>query len=198
MKNVISLFVAGLLVTASVNAQSTVDSISAKYKLQPMPEALTIEKTFPVLGTYQLSTTDAAAAQNVTVSLDQDNKGMIWIEGLPEGKMKAYLKKTPGTYRIVSQKSENGKDIPEGTLVFDQSTNTLNIALGKAYDEVDPASVFNLGAAAAEATADAAASGSQVKVKTKTATSKTKTKLVFYTATKAETSTSTSTNSAKQ
>jgi hypothetical protein len=196
MKNAIFLFIAALFISASVNAQSTVDSIKAKYQLQPMPEAMTIEKAFPVLGTYQLNTADGSV-QNVTVTLDQDNKGIVWIEGLPEGKMKAYLKKAPGTYRIIAQKNEEGKQIPEGTLLFDPSTNALNVALGKAYDEADPAAIFNMNTVADAANADVAA-GNVVKVKTKTPASKTKTKLVFYTATKAETTNSTSTNAAKQ
>jgi hypothetical protein len=198
MKNAIFLFIAALFITASVNAQSTVDSIHAKYQMQPMPEALTIEKTFPVLGSYQLTTTDGSA-QTVSISLDSANRGVIWVSGLPEGSFKAYLKKSPGTYRIISQKADEGKQIPEGTLFFDPATNTLNVALGKAYDEADPTAIFaNLNT---DATTDVAAAdnNTEVKVKTKTPTSKTKTKtkLVFYTATKAQ-MTSTDTNAAKQ
>jgi hypothetical protein len=198
MKNTIFLFIAALLFSAAVNAQSTVDSIHAKYQLQPMPEALTIEKTFPVLGTYQLSTADSSSAQQISITLDSANRGMIWIAGLPEGTMKAYLKKSPGTYRILSQKSESGKQIPEGTLFFDPATNTLNVALGKAYDEADPTAIFaNVNPAAS--TDVAVDNDREVKVKTKTPTSKTKTKtrLVFYTATKAQL-TSTDANAAKQ
>ena len=197
MKNAIVLFIAALFLTASVKAQSTADSIHAKYQMQPMPEALTIEKTFPVLGTYQLNSANETS-QDVTITLDSANQGVIWISGLPEGNFKAYLKKSPGIYRIISQKSVNGKQIPEGTLFFDPSANTLNIALGKAYSEADPTAVFNnINTAAINATAD---NGSEVKLKTKTATSKTKTKsrLVFYTASKSESSNSTSTNAAKQ
>lgn len=194
MKNAIFLFIAALFVTASVNAQSTVDSISAKYQLQPMPGALTIEKTFPVLGSYQLTLSDASS-QNVVISLDSVNQGIIWIEGLPEGKVKAYMRKSPGTYRILSQKSESGKQIPEGTLIFDPSTNTLNIALGKAFDNADPSSVFSLNGAVDPNNIE---SGTEVKVKSKNASSKSKTKVVYYTATKAEVNTSTSTGAAKQ
>src|SRR5215212_190792 len=100
MKNAIFLFIAALFFSISVTAQSTVDSIAAKYKLQPMPEAMSVEKKFPALGTYQLTTTDGAS-QTVTIALDQDSKGIVWVEGLPEGKFKAYLKKSPATYRIV-------------------------------------------------------------------------------------------------
>lgn len=194
MKNTIFLFIAALFVTASVNAQSTVDSIAAKYQLQPMPEALTIEKTFPVIGSYLITSADGTT-QSVNISLDSANQGIIWVEGLPEGKMKAYLKKSPGTYRILSQKSESGKQIPEGTLLFDPSTNTLNVALGKAFDNADPSAIFNLNVASDASTIE---SGTEVKVKSKTATSKTKSKIVFYTATKAEVNTSTSTGAAKQ
>jgi len=202
MKNTIFLFIAAFFITLSVSAQSTADSIHAKYQMKPMPEGMTIEKTFPVLGTYQLTTTatDGTTAQNVTVTLDSTNKGVIWISGLPEGTMKAYLKKTPGIYRIISQKSENGKQIPEGTLYFDQSANTLNIALGKAYDEADPTAIFsNMNGTSDASNTDVANNGNEVKVKTKTPAGKTKekTKLVFYTATKTQ-MTSTETNAAKQ
>lgn len=196
MKNTIFLFIAALFITLSVSAQSTADSIHAKYQMKPMPEALTIEKTFPVLGTYQL-TNSTGTAQNVTVTLDSSSKGIIWVSGLPEGNMKAYLKKTNGIYRIIPQKSESGTQIPEGTLFFDQSTNTLNIALGKAYDEADPTAVFT--SMNSTSNTDVADNANDVKVKTKTPTgkTKTKTKLVFYTATKTQ-MTSTETNAAKQ
>jgi hypothetical protein len=201
MKNTIALFIAALFFTLAVNAQSTVDSIHAKYQMQPMPEALTIEKTFPVIGTYQLNSlnsTDNNSAQQVTIALDSFNKGVIWITGLPEGTMKAYLKKAPGTYRILSQKSESGKEIPEGTLFFDPSTNTLNVALGKAYDEADPTAIFANANNATDNT-DVADNATTVKTKTKTPAGKAKTKnrLVFYTATK-NVMTSTDTNAAKQ
>jgi hypothetical protein len=196
MKNTIFLFIAAFFITLSVSAQSTADSIHAKYQMKPMPEAMTIEKTFPVLGTYQL-TNPTGTAQNVTVTLDSSSKGIIWVSGLPEGTVKAYLKKPNGIYRILSQKSETGTQIPEGTLFFDQSTNTLNIALGKAYDDADPTAIFS--SINGTSTTDATTNGTEVKVKTKTPTGKTKekTKLVFYTATKTQ-MTSTETNAAKQ
>jgi hypothetical protein len=197
MKNAIFLFIAALLVTVSVNAQSTVDSIHAKYQLQPKPETLTIEKTYPELGTNQINRAEANG-QTVTVTLDSTNRGIVWVNGLPEGTMKAYLKKSPGIYRIVSQKSQSGTQIPEGTLYFDPTTNNLNIALGRPYNEADPTAIFS-NPTATDATADVAGNANQTKVKTKTPVSKTKTKskLVLYTATKTQ-MTSTSTNAAKQ
>ena len=232
MRHVVLSAVAALLFSASVQAQSTVDSIAAKYKLIPMPGALTIEKTFPVLGSYQLNTpvadatatstsetagtvnssstsgnttvtadattgtttttaSDASAsgmeptaAGSLTITLDSANKGIIWVEGLPEGTVKAYLQKSPSTYRIVSQKTEDGKTTPEGTLILDTATKTLNIALGKAYDEVAPESVF-----AMQDSIAAAAATNDVDVKTTKTKSKSKSKVkakpvTFYTATK--------------
>jgi hypothetical protein len=237
MKNKIFLVIAAFLFTASVQAQTTVDSIAAKYKLIPMPEPLTIEKTFPVLGNYQLSSADAsmamannasvatnsttssantttsttttpattetapattvgtetASAGSLVVTLDPENKGVIWVEGLPQGKFKAYLKKPPASYRILSQKTETGNEISEGTLLYDPSTQTLNIALGKEYDDADPAAIFALNPALnGAATTDVAPADNTVKVKVKTATSKSKSKVTYYTASKIEQTPSTS------
>jgi len=188
MKNIIFLFIAALFFSASVNAQSTVDSIKAKYQLKPMPEAMTIEKSFPVLGTYQLKTA-SDSSQTITVTLDPESKGIVWIEGLPEGKFKAYLKKSPSTYRVPAQKLESEKQLPEGTLVYDPATSTLNIALGKKFDDADPTAIFNMMNGSVDA--DVATTGtSEVKVKSKKGTTKTKTKVLFYTATKADQTTS--------
>lgn len=134
----------------------TVDSIAAKYKLQPMPEAMTPEQVFPVLGEYQPSaapvtetatatttTTEAApAVSNVKIILDEQNKGIVWIEGLPQGKVKAFLRKSPSTYKIPAQKTEDGKDVKEGTMIFDKDTKTLSLIIGKAYNDQDPAASF--------------------------------------------------------
>ena len=179
MKNTIFLFLAAFFIGATVNAQSTVDSIKAKYTLQPMPEALTLEKAFPAIGTYQLTTPEGSST--VTISLDSASKGIVWVEGLPQGKFKAYLKQSPATYRVVAQKTESGTQVPEGTLIFDPSTNTLNVALGKAFNDANPSEVFALNVTPA----DEATAATEVKVKTKTKDSKKKEKIVFYSATKA-------------
>ena len=81
------------------------------YKMQPMPEALTTEKIFPVIGKYQLTDKDGASS-TVTVSLDPSNKGLIWIEGLPQGKIKAALRKSPATYKIPVQPLEGEMTAP--------------------------------------------------------------------------------------
>lgn len=237
MKNTFLSAIIALFIGATVNAQSTVDSISAKYKLLPMPAPLTVEKTFPVLGSYQLvngtpgavmapataapattapattaptsttttpSTTDSNASQtapattevaaatateatpSVTITLDSVNKGIVWIDGLPEGKFKAYLKKSPTTYRILAQKTNLGKQIPEGTLYYDEQANALNIAIGKPYNDEDPTAVFAVNAPATDVAATSTASA-------KSKSSKSKTKVTYYTASKVITAPATST-----
>lgn len=162
----------------------TVDSINAKYKDQMIPARapMTTEQIFPVLGQYN-STVNADAA-SVTVSMDPANKGIVWIEGIPQGKVKAYLRKSPSTYKIPAQKTEDGKDVAEGTLVFDKETGSLNMVIGKPYNVEDPMLVFT----------PAAVEEPAVEVKTKTKSNKTKTKVKpvkawTYTGTKVETTT---------
>ena len=200
MKNTFFLAVAALLFSVAVSAQSTVDSIAAKYKLLPMPAPLTIEKTFPVLGTYTLAgtganattsttattnstttadvtaTTDATVANNLVITLDSVNKGMVWIDGLPEGRIKAYLKKSPATYRILAQKSESGKSVAEGTLMLDTTTQTLNIAIGMPYNETNPEAIFTLN--------NGTPTDNEVEIKAKSKNAKTKAKVKYYTASK--------------
>ncbi len=120
----------------------TVDSISSKYrdKIVAAPVALTTADIFPVIGTYESSTNPEAASLNIT--LDMQNKGIAWIEGLPQGKVKALLMKSPATYKIPVQKTEGGKDVAEGTLIFDKDLNTLSICLGKEYNTENPSAAF--------------------------------------------------------
>lgn len=139
------------LVTASLYAQQptwdpqknpTVDSITAPFrgKMIPARPALTSSDYFPVIGKY-VSTTNADAP-SVTIALDEQNKGMVWVDGLPQGRVKAMLRKSPSTYKIPAQKTADGKDVPEGTLMYTKETGTLNIVIGKAYNSEDPALVF--------------------------------------------------------
>src|SRR5712671_6014655 len=75
-----------------------------KYKMLPMPEPLTTEKIFPVIGHYTVTpkdattstsnaattdntTTTSATSSNVTITLDETNKGVVWVEGLPQGRI---------------------------------------------------------------------------------------------------------------
>jgi hypothetical protein len=149
----------------------TVDSILSKYTLVPMPNPITTEEIFPVIGQYQSSTN---ADQKVTVTLDDQNKGFAWVEGLPQGKVKAILKNSPATYKIPAQKTEGGSDVPEGTLIYDKDTKTISIMLGRDFNDQDPKSVFTNPTAS---TADQSmATNEQSKMNDQSKTSATKTK----------------------
>ena len=124
-----------------------------KYKMLPMPEPLTTEKIFPVIGHYSVTSKDAAEAtttessagtSSVTITLDETNKGIVWVEGLPQGKIKAYLRKSPSTYMIPAQKTADEKDLSGGVLIFDKDANTLDVCLGCKYNSEDPASSFTV------------------------------------------------------
>ena len=148
MKTTFSLLgIVMLLLSFSLNAQQptkpsnpTVDSILSKYSLQPMPTAPTTDQIFPVIGTYQSSTNEN---DKITVTLDETNKGFVWIDGLPQGRAKAILKKSPSTYKIVSQKTADGKQIPEGTLIYDKDANVIHVLLGLPYNDANPEAVFS-------------------------------------------------------
>ena len=121
----------------------TVDSIISKYEgnlITPTHPAVTAENVFPVLGTFQSSSN--ADAPTVKVTLDNENKGIVWVEGLPQGKIKALLKKSPATYKIPAQKTEDGKDVAEGTMIFDKDGNKLSICIGRPYNDEDPETAF--------------------------------------------------------
>jgi len=164
-----------LLLSFSLNAQEpmnkkpgnpTVDSILAKYNLQAMPSGPKTEQIFPIIGQYQSNDNPDS---KLTITLDEANKGFVWIEGLPQGRVKAILKRSPATYKIVAQKDAEGKDIPEGTLVYDKDANVIHVLLGLPFNDENPDAVF--GAPTTDQPAE------PVVTKTKTKGSKTKTKV---------------------
>jgi len=138
------------LLTISVHAQQTtwdakknptVEAIISKYELKPVtPTELKTSDIFPAIGKYESATNPDASA--VTINPDEQNKGIVWIDGLPQGRIKAMLRKSPSTYKIPAQKTREGKEVAEGTLIFDKETNTLSICIGKPYNTADPASAF--------------------------------------------------------
>jgi len=128
-----------------------------KYKMLPMPEPLTTEKIFPVLGQYTVSSKDAsvtttteatvetsASVSNVSITLDETNKGIVWVDGLPQGRIKAYLRKSPSTYMIPAQKTADDKDLAQGVLIFDRDANTLDVCIGCKFNSEDPASSLTM------------------------------------------------------
>jgi hypothetical protein len=149
MKTTFSLLgIVMLLLSFSLNAQEpmnkkpgnpTVDSILGKYNLQAMPSAPKTEQIFPVIGQYQSN--DNADAK-IMVTLDETNKGFVWIDGLPQGRVKAILKRSPATYKIIAQKTADGKDVPEGTLIYDKDANVIHVLLGMPFNDENPDAVF--------------------------------------------------------
>lgn len=114
------------------------------YKMQPMPEALTTEKIFPVVGKYQVTDKEGASSA-LTITLDETNKGIVWIDGLPQGKVKATLRKSPATYKIPAQKlgeEKDAKSVAEGVLIYDKDANVLNLCVGCTFNNEDPATAF--------------------------------------------------------
>jgi hypothetical protein len=163
MKKTIGIMggIALCLFTLSVNAQTvpqtipepvktwnpksnpTVDSITSQYTskyIAPRP-AITPVDIFPAIGKYESATN--VDAVSVSITLDQTNKGVVWVEGLPQGKVKAMLRKSPATYKIPAQKTDDGKEVAEGTLIFDKETGTLSICIGKIYNAENPAMAFS-------------------------------------------------------
>lgn len=188
-----------LLLSVTVNAQEpttesktwdpkknpTVDSISSPYasKLIPARQPLTTDQIFPVLGQYESSVnTDAPS---VVITLDEQNKGVVWIDGLPQGRIKAMLRKSPATYKIPAQKNAEGKEVAEGTLLFDKDANTLHIVIGRPFNAGDPSVAFT--PVMDEPVAEVKVKGSKTKLK------KAEPKAWVYTGTKIEKTTASTT-----
>ncbi|MEO5563973.1 MAG: hypothetical protein ABIR18_11075 [Chitinophagaceae bacterium] len=116
----------------------------AKYAMLPMPEALTTEKIFPVIGKFDVTDKDGAATQ-LTISLDETNKGIAWIDGLPQGRIKANLRQSPAVYKIPEQKlgeEKDAKTVAEGVLIYDKDANQVNLCIGCKYNVEDPSAAF--------------------------------------------------------
>ena len=149
----------------------TVTAITSKYTYKEVKhEELTNEKVFPILGNYQPEA-NTEVTGTLRVSIDADNKGIVWIEGLPQGKIKATLKVIPSTYKIPAQKTELGTDVAEGVLIYDKALNKLSICLGRPYDEKNPAAAFSAPEQTTEVAVPAPVKvkvkGSKMKVKAK-------------------------------
>lgn len=171
-KNFLLAAVLSLTIAASSFAQvSTTPEVPRNYKpqpkeLAPMPGELTDEMIFPVLGKYDYVNKEGEVA-SVTITRDAENKGVVWVNGMPQGKFKADLKQSPSTYKIPEQKTlqndvamsepteaadavatekpqprYSGKSLKEGTLIFDSTTQKLYVNVGAKFDEENPAAIF--------------------------------------------------------
>ena len=116
----------------------TVSDITTKYQRKEMPAPMTVEKVFPVLGTY----VSDAQAEPVQIRLDETSRSWIVVTGLPQGTVKAMLMRSPAVYKIPKQKTDTGTEIPEGTLIYTPDVNALHICIGKPFEFSNPGSVF--------------------------------------------------------
>ncbi len=153
MKNNTFLFLS-LLVGSAVGAQTTTDTttntppaatVAASVVIPEHLKGLTTEKlrpehSFPALGSYKAS---GASTGDITLTLDETNKGIVWVEGLPQGKFKALMKKAPSTYKVPAQQTEAGKAVAEGVLFFNPESKELTIVLGRPFDDADPTSFLS-------------------------------------------------------
>ena len=150
MKNAIFFSLATLLLSASASAQTTdstattvgTATTTAKVEIPAHLQGVTSdnikpEHYLPVLGSFQ-----SADAKAVTVTVDPANVGIVWIDGLSQGRVKAYLKKSPATYKIPAQKTAEGKSVAGGTLFFDPATKQVSIFIGREYNDENPLTVF--------------------------------------------------------
>ena len=158
--------------TVSFAQVSTTPETPRNYKpkakdLAPMPGELTEEKIFPGLGKYEYTDNEGSVSQ-VTITRDPENKGTVWVNGMPQGKFKADLRLSPATYKIPVQKTlqndvdsvvttevedaaattaksdtrYSGKSLKEGTLVFDSTSSKLYVNVGGKFDEENPTAIF--------------------------------------------------------
>ena len=176
-KNFLLLIGFSLALSSAVVAQNAVSPEKPRnYKPQarellPMPGELTDEMIFPVLGKYEYTTEEASTPVPVTITRDTENKGVVWVNGLPQGRFKADLKVSPAIYKIPTQKTlinqseedlapkdsgtiaedmekeapalrYSGHSIKEGTLLLDSASNRLYVDFGNKFNEAAPSSVF--------------------------------------------------------
>lgn len=161
---------------------------SDQYKMQPMPDALTQDKVFPAVGRYDVTDKEGTQA-SVTITLDETNKGYVWVDGLPQGRIKAILRKSPSTYKIPAQKlgeEKDAKSIAEGVMIYDKDANVLSVCIGCTYNAENPTAAFTPADATATdvATTETKTVKKDTKTKTKSKTKVAKVKPIHYSGTK--------------
>ncbi|WP_018628541.1 hypothetical protein [Niabella aurantiaca] len=176
-------FILATAITIVTFAQTSTPEVPRNYKPQPkellpMPDSLTENEIFPVLGSFDVTDKEGTAS-HLTITRDEENKGIVWVSGLPQGKFKALIKDAPATYKIPAQKTLanddamdaaaevttddaatkskskviSGRSIKEGTLIFDKEANAIYVNIGNKYNEEEPTAAFPEMNVAADSTA---------------------------------------------
>lgn len=117
--------------------QPTKNQVLADQLKVNLPKSNAGRHYIPVIGSYQ-NTVANADLKNISITVDEQNPGKIWISGLAADKIYAVLKFYPGIYKIPAQHGANS-NLPEGTLLYDDSNKQINILLGDGYNETTPA-----------------------------------------------------------
>lgn len=117
----------------AVAQTSTTPEVPKSYKPQPkellpMPDSMSEGAIFPVLGAFTVTDPEGNES-HLTVTRDAENKGIVWVNGLPQGKFKAFLRDAPAIYKIPAQK----------TLANDEAVATETAAADAAEAETAPA-----------------------------------------------------------
>lgn len=156
-----SLMVMGLVMATAANAQTTTPTTAPAPATGGLTTSTTVatevvipehlkglttetlrpEHSFPILGSYKATGNSTA---DITVTLDATNKGIVWIEGLPQGRFKAMMRKAPSTYKVPAQTSESGKQIAEGTLFLNPESKEVMLVLGRSFNDADPSATLTI------------------------------------------------------
>lgn len=122
---------------ANEYGQSTKNLAMGDHLKIDIPKANAGRHYIPVIGSYQNSVANSDL-RNISITVDEQNPGKIWIGGLTPDKIYAVLKFYPGIYKIPEQDAGN-KNLPEGTLLYDDNNKQINIFLGGGYNDAIPA-----------------------------------------------------------
>jgi|GEM_PF-1684174 len=106
-----------------------------------------------VLGTYQPENTTTTATEtqpstttagsNVTITVDEQNPGKIWVSGIGDDKFYAYLKNDANIYKIPTQKVSDKKSISEGIVSYNETSKEVHIRIGSGFNDADPTASLN-------------------------------------------------------
>lgn len=148
------------------NPRDTTKKSSGWGSLAPIPQSEPLTEFKPsaqahnagnyyvaILGNYQpanANTTEPSSTSsnvtnttgNVSITVDDQNPGKIWVEGIGANKFYAYLKNESNIYKIPAQKVGDSK-VEEGIVAYDEASKQVHIRIGSGYNDADPQASLN-------------------------------------------------------